>query len=178
MPAGLRIEPLDSARHDRLGFSNTVPQVDNFLRKTANKLAQAGNLRVFALTGEGGALMGYYALNVPAVDYQALPSRYARTRPGHGQIPAAFIAMIGVDSRFQGRGHGGDLLVDALKRIWRAGRDLGIAVAMLDILDCGDPMQVDRRKALYMRYGFQPLPQQPLRLFLPLATLDPQMVSH
>jgi GNAT superfamily N-acetyltransferase len=176
--AALRIEPLDTARHDRAGFASGVDQVDNFLRKTANKLAQSGNLRVFVLTDPDDRLIGYYALNAHVVDYQDLPSRYVRTRPGHGQIPAAFIAMIGVDARFQGQGYGADLLADALKRIWRAGRDLGIAVAMLDILDCGNPQQVERRRSLYERYGFAPLAMQPNRMFLPLATLDSLLAAH
>jgi len=174
----LRIVPLDPVRHDRAAFASGVDQVDNFLRKTANKLTQAGNLRVFVLTDTDDRLIGYYALNAHAVDYQDLPSRYGRTRPGHGQIPAAFIAMIGVDARFQGQGYGGDLLVDALKRIWRVGRELGIAVAMLDILDCGNPEQVERRRALYQRYGFAPLAAQANRMFLPLASLDTLLAAH
>ena len=55
-----------------------------------------------------------------AASYADLPPKFARTRRSHGSIPAAYISMIGVDQRFTGRGHGGDLLVDALKRIARA----------------------------------------------------------
>lgn len=40
------IEPLDPNKHDRAAFSFGVPQVDNFFRKTANKLSKAVNLRV------------------------------------------------------------------------------------------------------------------------------------
>ena len=42
---------------------------------------------------------------------------------------------------------------------------------MLDILDCGDPERVARRKRHYVDYGFMPLPSNPLRLFLPIATV-------
>jgi ribosomal protein S18 acetylase RimI-like enzyme len=166
-----RIEPFDSERHDRAAFGSGVAAVDNFLRKTANKLARADNLRLFAMTDPSGALVGFYALNAHAIDYAELPPRYARTRPGHGSIPAAYISMIGVDARHQGRGYGGDLLVDALTRIGRAADSIGIAVVILDVLDDGDAQQVNRRKALYERYGFRALPSRPLRLFLPLATV-------
>jgi ribosomal protein S18 acetylase RimI-like enzyme len=165
------IEPLDPARHDRTTFSSGVPQVDNFLRRTANKLSRADNLRTFVLVGREGDLIGFYALNAHAIDYADLPARYARDRPAHGSIPAAYIAMIGVDRRFQRRGHGGDLLADALLRLARASDALGIAVVLLDVLDCGDPASVARRVALYTSYGFQPLPSRPLRLFLPMATV-------
>lgn len=79
--------------------------------------------------------------------------------------------MIGVDVRFQGNGYGGDLLVDCLSRIARVAEDLGLAVVMLDVPDCGDPTKLKKRKDLYMGYGFVPLPSNDLRFFLPLATV-------
>lgn len=147
-----------------------MAQVDNFLQRTAGKLTRADNLRTFVLLDADDTLIGFYAVNAHAVNYASLPARFARDRPKHGGIPAAFIAMIGVDRRFQGRGHGGNLLVDCLRRIVRAADSLGIAVILLDVLDCGDPRQVERRRALYGAYGFQPLASDPLRLFLPIAT--------
>lgn len=171
VPARTIIEPFDPERHDRASFSCGIEQVDNFFRRTANKLAQAGNLRVFVMVGPTGELIGFHALNAHAVDYRDLPAKFARARPGHGSIPAAYVSMIGVDSRFQGRGYGGDLLADALGRIARAAVEIGIAVVMLDVLDCGDPGLVAKRKALYQGYGFLPLPSNGLRLFLPVATL-------
>lgn len=165
------IEPLDPARHDRTAFVSGVDQVDNYFRKTASKLDRADNVRAFVLLSPDQALIGFYTLNAHSVDFSHLPASYVRNRPGHGQIPAAFISMIGVDARFQGRGLGSLLLADALKRIGRAARDVGIAIVLLDILDCGDKDLVERRKQLYMRYGFQPLPDFPLRLFLPVAKI-------
>ncbi len=165
------IEPLDPAKHDRAAFSCGITQVDNFFRRTANKLAKADNVRTFVMIGAEGELIGFYATNAHAIDYNELPDWFARNRPAHGSIPAAYISMIGVDSRFQGQGYGGDLLVDCLKRIAIAADALGIAVVMLDVLDCGDPDKVAKRVALYTSYGFEPLPSNGLRLFLPIATV-------
>lgn len=167
----LTIEPFDPVRHDRAGFCCGVEQVDNFFRKTANKLAENDNLRVFVMSDAEGRAIGFYALNAHAVDYTDLPHQYARARPGHGRIPAAYISMIGVDKRYQGEGYGGDLLADSLKRVAQAADAIGIAIAMLDVLDCGDPDQVERRKNLYQSYGFVALPSNPLRLFMPIATI-------
>ena len=165
------IKPLDPAKHDRAAFSCGIEQVDNFFRRTANKLTNAGNVRTFVMVGPEGELIGFYATNAHAIDYTELPERFTRTRPAHGSIPAAYISMIGVDSRFQGRGYGGDLLVDCLARLAGAAEALGIAVVMLDVLDCGDPEKVARRLALYTSYGFEPLSSNGLRLFLPMATV-------
>jgi ribosomal protein S18 acetylase RimI-like enzyme len=165
------IEAFDPECHDREGFSCGVELVDNVFKRTANKLGKANNLRVFVMVAPDGPVIGFSALNAYTVSSTDLPPTFARTRPSHANIPAASISMIGVDQRFAGRGYGGDLLIDALKRIVRAADTLGIAVVMLDVLDDGDASLVARRKALYEGYGFAPLPSIPLRLFLPLGAI-------
>lgn len=175
--AGLTIEPFDPEKHDRAAFFCGVEQVDNFFKKTANKLAKAGNLRVYVMVGAGGQVIGFYAINAHAVDYQELPKAYARSRPGHGSIPAAYLSMIGVDQRHSGHGYGGDLLADALLRIALASENLGIAVVVLDVLDDGNPDLTARRKKLYEGYGFMPFKSDPLRMFLSVATIRTMLVE-
>ncbi|RUT91308.1 GNAT family N-acetyltransferase, partial [Mesorhizobium sp. USDA-HM6] len=157
------IEPFDPEKHDRRAFSCGLEQVDNFFKKTANKLSKADNLRVFVMLDPNGDLIGFYAINSHSVDYSELPHKYARTRPGHGSIPAACLSMMGVDLRFAGHGYGGDLLLDALVRIATVAELIGIAVVMLDVLNCGDPAKVARRKKLYTDHGFIALPSNELR---------------
>ena len=164
------IEPFDPERHNRKGFRCGVTAVDDYFHHTANKLAKADNVRLYVMAAPDGTVAGFYTLNAHAVCYEGLPARYARTRPAHGSIPAAFISMMGRDERYRGSGIGGDLLIDALTRIARAADQIGLAVVMLDVLDCGDPERLARRQALYEGYGFTPLPSNPRRLFLPLAT--------
>ena len=170
-PAFCRIEPFDPERHDRAAFSCGVKQVDTYFQKTANKLAKADNVRLYVMVDPGGTVIGFYALNAHAVHFADLPAKFARARPSHGNIPAAYISMIGRDQRVRGGGYGGDLLVDALRRIAVAAEAIGVAVVMLDVLDCGDPARVARRKALYESYGFLPLASNPLRMFLPVSVV-------
>lgn len=166
------IEPFDADKHDRAAFSCGIEPVDNFFKRTANKLTKADNLRVWVMAEvDTGAVMGFYAVNAHSVDYRDLPAPFARTRPGHGAIPAAYISMIGRDRRYAGGGYGGDLLADCLTRLGRASETLGLAVVMLDVLDCGDAERTQRRKALYLDYGFQALLSNPMRLFLPTALI-------
>jgi ribosomal protein S18 acetylase RimI-like enzyme len=166
------IELFDAARHGRNQFSCGITQVDNYFKKTGNKLAEANNIRLYVMTAASGELIGFYAINAHAVDYENLPKRYARTRPSHGQIPAAYISMLGRDQRYSGMGFGSDLLADALLRIARVAETLGVAVIMLDVLNCGDRERISKRKQLYERYGFMPLISSPLRLFLPVSTVQ------
>lgn len=170
-PTAYTTEPFDPERHDRAAFSCGVEQVDNYFQKTANKLAKADNVRLYVMVAPTGTVIGFYALNAHAVHFADLPTKFARTRPSHGNIPAAYISMIGRDQKFRGGGFGGDLLIDALRRIAGAADTIGVAVVMLDVLDCGDPDRVARRKALYESYGFQSLASNPLRMFLPVSVV-------
>lgn len=170
-PVAYTIEPFDHSRHDRAAFSCGVEQVDNYFQKTANKLAKADNVRLYVMVAPDGTVIGFYALNAHSVHFTDLPAKFARSRPSHGNIPAAYISMIGRDQKFRGGGYGGDLLVDALRRIAVAADAIGVAVVMLDVLDCGDQDRVARRKALYESYGFQSLASNPLRMYLPVSTV-------
>jgi ribosomal protein S18 acetylase RimI-like enzyme len=166
------IEPLDPVKHDRAAFSCGVSQVDNFFKKTANKLSKADNVRVYTMTDDDGkSVIGFYAINTHSIHYSELPEKYAKTRPSHGNIPAAYISMIGRDEKYKGGGYGGDLLVDCLKRIAGIAEQIGTAVVLLDVLECGDAEKTKRRIDLYTGYGFQPLPSNPMRMFLPVATI-------
>ncbi|MFI3905678.1 GNAT family N-acetyltransferase [Ochrobactrum sp. S1502_03] len=166
------IEPFDPAKHDRTAFSCGVSQVDNFLKLTANKLSKTDAIRVFILTGANKQLKGFYALNVHSVNYKDLPNHYAKNRPSHGSIPAAYISMIGVDSRFQGKGLGEILLVDAMQRVIRVADQIGISVIMLDVLECGNEHNTARRLKLYTeKFGFTSLSSNRLRLFIPVKTV-------
>lgn len=80
--------------------------------------------------------------------------------------------MTGADSSFQGEGYGGDLLIDRLRRLAQASEAFGVALVMLDVLDCGEPEPMEPRPALHQGYGFAPLPTNPLRLCLPMATVN------
>jgi len=170
-PASFVIEPFDPEKHDRTAFSCGIPQVDNYFQKTANKLAKADNIRLFVMVAADGQVMGFYSINAHAVDFSDLPQKYARNRPAHGHIPAAYISMIGRDRKFSGQVYGSVLLADALKRIARAAEVLGIAVVMLDVLNCGDPERLKCRMAIYSGFGFISLPSNQLRMFLPMATV-------
>lgn len=176
-PSAYTIEPFDPEKHDRAAFSCGVEQVDNYFQKTANKLAKADNVRLYVMIDPAGTVIGFYALNAHAVHFTDLPAKFARTRPSHGNIPAAYISMIGRDQKFRGGGYGGDLLVDALRRIAVAADAIGVAVVMLDVLDCGDPDRVARRKTLYESYGFQSLASNPLRMFLPVSVVRKLIVE-
>lgn len=172
------IEPFNPEKHDRTAFSCGIEQVDNYFKKTANKLRKADNVRLFVMTGSNNEIIGFYAINAHAIRYNELPTKFARSRAAHGNIPAAYISMIGRDEKYRGQSYGADLLSDALRRIAIAADNVGISVVILDVLDCGDGAKTARRKALYEGYGFKSLESSPMRMFLPIASVRALIAEH
>ena len=109
-------------------------------------------------------VLGYYSISAGAIDRENLPARAAKRFPAF-PIPVARLARLAVDQALQGRGLGEHLLLDALNRVLRASVDIGIVAVLLDA-------KHEKARRFYARYEFESLPDQPLRLWLPLAAID------
>ncbi len=164
------IQPFDPKNHDRAAFSCGVPQIDNYLKLTAKKGSKADVVRVWVLVDAKESIVGFYGINMHAIDVKEMPEAYKKKAGKHGMLPAAFIAMIGVDQSQQGNGIGSALVADALSRIARVSDEIGTCVIILDVFNDGDADIVARRKTYYEAFGFLPLPDQPLRLFMPIQS--------
>lgn len=169
--AKFTIEPFDAKSQDRTAFSCGVPQIDNYLKLTAKKGSKADVVRIWVVLDDDRRTLGFYGINMHAVVAEDMPDELAKKAPRHNMLPAAFISMIGVDQTKQGKGLGSALLADALSRIGRVSDEIGTCAVLLDVFDCGKTEIVARRKAYYESFGFIPLPNQPLRLFMPIQTV-------
>lgn len=161
----LAIEPLDSARHDRTGFSCGVERIDNFLKITASKYLKSDSGRIYvAVEVAKRRLAGFYALGPHAIDASSLDAKLRRRAPGLDRIACFLLSMIATDVSVRGKGLGGFLLADALKRCLRASDEIGGRFIVLDALN-------EDAARLYARYGFTPLASDPHRMLLGIAKL-------
>lgn len=164
------IEPFDPDKHDRTAFSCGAVRIDNYLRLSARKQQQGDFTRLWIAVRPGSnAILGFYSINSHALHADGFPKDLLKNAPRHGQLPAAYLSMIGVNKADQGTGLGRILLVDALRRIAKASYELGIAAVILDVLDDDGPEAAAKRKEFYESMQFQSFPSQPLRMFLPIG---------
>lgn len=157
------IEPL-GGKHDRAAFrcGNTV--LDEYIKTRAGQDEKRNFSRTFVLTGdEPSDIAGYYTVSNMSVNIGELPEEEAKKLPRYPLVPAALIGRLAVSEDCQGKGFGGDLLIDALKRIVAAGINVASYAIIVDAKD-------DKAVSFYEHYGFQRLPSQKSRMFLPVAT--------
>jgi hypothetical protein len=74
----------------------------------------------------------------------------------------ALLGRLAVAQSHQGKGLAAILLADALQRIVQTCQVMAIYAVVVDALD-------ERAAAFYRKFGFIPLPSQPLKLFLPIS---------
>jgi len=151
-------EPLADA-HWLEGFDCGVEVLDRWLRQSARVATASGTAATYVLC-RGNRVVGYYALAMSAVGHGRSPSRLHRGMPD--PVPVVLLARLALDRSEHGRSLGGHLLVDALARCVRGGREFGARAVVVDALspEAGD---------FYRHFGFRDLDGQ--RLWRRLADI-------
>jgi GNAT superfamily N-acetyltransferase len=158
-----RIDRLDHG-HVREGFDCGKPSLNDFLHGLVSQYEKRNLGRTYVAIREGDQrVLGYYTLASGAIDAESLPVKQAKKLPRHA-VPVVLLARLAVDRSVHGRGLGGFLLRDALTRSLDLSEKLGIHAVVVDALDA-------EAKAFYERFGFLPLTDDEMRLFLPLSTI-------
>lgn len=161
--------------HDRKSFDCGVPALNKFLQNTARQHKEKGLSNTYVLLDEvrPDTILGYFTLSFLEICIQSLPEQYSRKLPRSSRLPAAKLARLAVDKSCQGNGYGALILAEAVKRILSVVRAAGAIIGFF--VDAKD----EQAKCFYLRFGFIPLQDDPLKLFLPLNTLlDSALISE
>ena len=140
------VEPLNDA-HEVEGFNCGIAELDQWLVRTAHVAARAGTAATYVLC-RSQKVVGYYALAMGSVAHSSAPSRLGRGMPD--PVPVVVLARLALDRSEQGNKLGGHLLVDALHRCARGGREFGARAVIVDAID-------DEAAAFYQHFGFHDL---------------------
>lgn len=159
--APFRVVPLDTT-HDRSAFDCDNTALNRHLREQVSQEVRRRVAACFVAVTDEGRIAGYYTLAAASLWLADLPPSTAKKLPRYPTVPAVRMGRLAVDRRFLGQGLGGALLADALARAIRA----EIAAYALT-----DDAKHETTAAFYRHHGFIALPETPLTLFLPLATV-------
>ncbi|WP_328595362.1 GNAT family N-acetyltransferase [Brucella tritici] len=158
------IELLDTGRHDRSQFSCGVEALDRYLQSQAGQDARRRVAAPYVLLEPlSTTVIGFYTLSNTSVQAAELPPPLVKKLPRYPTLPATLLGRLAVDAKKRGKAFGTLLLLDALCRCLRS-ETASLAI----IVDAKDDMAV----SFYERHEFYRLPDQPNRLFKPMAEVE------
>ena len=156
--------PLDKS-FDRTQFDCGAVELNNFLKSKARQNQSAGFNTTFVAIEQGDKaklVLGFYSLSMGEIDLSSLPEELLKKLPKH-PVPVARMGRLAVDKSTHGKGLGKLLLVDAMKRVQSAAGSVGVYALLVDAKD-------ETAKGFYKKFGFIELVDEPMTLFLPLAS--------
>ena len=151
-----------ASHHDILRFSSGVPALDAWLQGKARLNEAKGGARTY-IACDGERVAGFYSLAASAVERRRVSSRVGRNMPE--PIPVILLGQLAVDTDYQGRRLGSDLLIDATRRALAASDLIGARAIVVQAID-------ERAKSFYVRFGFRSFSErEPLMLLLRTSEL-------
>ena len=156
------VEPL-LPRHQREAFDCGVESLNVFLHQQAGQNAKKDFSRTFVAIPEAGSpdIIGYYTLAMSSLSFAELPKEKHLPRY---PVPIAHLGRLAVDLRYRGRRIGEYLLFHALLRVQLISEEIGVFAIEVRALD-------EAVSKFYIRYGFVPLADDPLHLYLTLKSI-------
>jgi ribosomal protein S18 acetylase RimI-like enzyme len=158
-----RLAPL-GAEHDRDSFCCGEEALDRYFKTQATQDIRRRIANCFvAVEAATGIVAAYYTIAAASIPLVDLTPEEAKRLPRYSTLPAVRIGRLAVDQKFQGRGLGGALLIDAARR---SSQSPPAVYALLV------EAKNDGAVAFYQRFGFRTFASQPRTLFLPMSTAE------
>ena len=155
-----QVVPLNH-EHDRASFTSGTESLDGYFRQHVSQDIRRRVTACFVALSEEQRIAGFYTLASTSVLLNDLPEPLGKKLPRYPLLPAVRMGRLAVDLNFRGIGLGGALLADAFTRTLRS--EIAAYALVVDAKD-------DSAAAFYRHHGMIPFSNQPLTLFLPLAT--------
>lgn len=155
--------PFDKSVHDRSQFECGEPTLDAWLREQAGQSQRRDAARTYVVCDPSDAsrIIGYYSVCMFSVGCEEAPPP---VRVGAYPVPAVLLARLAVDRRYQARGVGSTLLLDALLVSAKVSKAIAARMMVVHALheDAAD---------YYCKQGFRRYERQPLTLYLPMQDI-------
>lgn len=156
-----RVTAFDGS-YNRKAFSSTSEALNRYLKTQASQDIKRRLAACYLLVTGENKVAGYYTLSAMSIPLPDLPDELKAKLPRYPTIPAVLLGRLAVDMRHAGKGLGGVLLVDAIKRSKAA--EIAAYAMVADAKDQG-------ATEFYQHFGFIPFEGKPTSLFLPLGNI-------
>ena len=149
-----------AATHRLDDFECGEAELDDWLQRRALVNQLGGASRTFVVADADNIVRGYYALAAGAISHRLALGKVKRNMPD--PVPAIILGRLAVDQLAQDLGLGGDLLMDAVRRVVGISEQAGVRTILVHALH-------EQAQRFYEHFGFERSPLQPLVLMLRLG---------
>ncbi len=154
-----------SSRHDREAFFCGIASLDHFLKHLAGQYEKRRLGKTFvAVRAQEDAVGGYYTSSAGSLDLSVLPDKERKKLPKH-PLPTVHLGRLAVDRRHQRQKVGEMLLFHFLHSALDAANAIGVHAVDVRATD-------EKARDFYLKYGFLPLRDIGLHLYLPMRTVE------
>ena len=156
------------AQHRREGFDCGEAALNDYLLRQAGQQQRRGFGKTYvSLAADGVTVTGFVTVSAGQIATTSLSSQLKLPRY---PAPMLRIGRLAVDTRHQGEGIGQDLLAFSLLLAVEFSQRVGLYAVVVDA-------KHDKAKAFYVKLGFIACVDNPLCLYLPIATLEKSIES-
>jgi ribosomal protein S18 acetylase RimI-like enzyme len=170
----LSIDLLSSKNHDspkerlrqRAAFQCGDESLDDYIKTRASQELKKKVSTPFVLTEPPNqVVLGYYCLSSYSLDISDLVEPLAKGLPRYPVLPATLIGRLAVDSGHQGKGYGGYLLLDAMRKVLAASTKVASVALIVDAINL-------EAVSFYIRHGFIEFPNDSLKLYISMESIE------
>lgn len=157
------IEQLD--KHHKADFSCGIEQLDRYIKAQAGQDIKKHISVTYVLTEKScSSVLGYYSISTIGIFPGELPDDLIKKLPKYPMLPGVLLARLAVDVKYKGKGFGGLLLLDALRRCLALSKQIGISAVIVEAKN-------EVASEFYKHFGFIAFLDNKSKLFMPLACL-------
>ncbi|MFM2316289.1 MAG: hypothetical protein RLZZ155_621 [Bacteroidota bacterium] len=143
------MEILDKKKHALEKFNCGNEALNRYLTIQAGQDMRKKLSVCFVLNDDyTGDLIGYYTLSSYSIDADAIPNSLKVNAPSnYSKLPATLLGRLAIDLKFQGKGLGEFVLMNALERALDASTKIASVALIVDPID-------KAAEDFYSQYGF------------------------
>jgi GNAT superfamily N-acetyltransferase len=152
-------------KHNRKDFDCGKELLNHYLKNQAGQDVKRKLCACFVF-GEKGTniIKGFYTLSNNSIPLKNFPEYIQKNFPkSYASIPTTLLGRLAIDTKFQGKGIGKILLIDALKRSYTISKVIGSYAVIVDPID-------KEAERFYEKFDFIKLPDSE-KMFIATKTL-------
>lgn len=152
-------------KHNKKDFDCGKELLNNYLKTQAGQDIKRKLSVCFVLSeNKSNNILGYYTLSNNSISSSSFPEKLQSKLPkSYTSIPTTLLGRLAIDNKYQGKGIGKILLIDALKRSYEISQEIGSFAVVVDPID-------EEAEQFYKKYDFIKLPDSE-KMFIATKTL-------